>query len=39
MFTQPVPLSFIFETIGVILAVTAIFVVAVNYKTKKLKEK
>ena len=39
MFTQPVTLTFIFKTIGVILAVTAIMVVIVNYKTKKLKDK
>jgi len=34
---QPVTLTFIFQTIGIILAVTALLVVAVNFKTKKLK--
>jgi len=35
---EPVTLTFIFQTIGMILAITALFVVVVNYKTKKLKE-
>jgi len=35
---QPVTLTFIFQTIGVILALTALGIVLVNRKTKKLKE-
>jgi hypothetical protein len=35
---QPVTLTFIFQTIGVILAVIAIFVLLVNNKTKKIKK-
>jgi len=35
---QPVTLTFIFQTIGVILALTAIGIFLVNRKTKKLKE-
>lgn len=35
---EPVTLSFIFQTIGVILAVTAIGIVLVNRKTKQLKK-
>jgi len=37
--SEPVTLTFIFQTIGIILVVTALFIVAINYKTKKLKEK
>lgn len=36
--TEPVTLTFIFQTIGVILALTALAIVLINYKTKKLKE-
>jgi len=36
MMSEPVTLTFIFETIGVILAVTAVAVVLVNMKTKQL---
>jgi len=36
---EPVTLTFIFETIGVILFITAIAVVLVNKKTKQLKNK
>jgi len=36
--SEPVTLTFIFQTIGVILAITAIGIVLVNRKTKKLKE-
>ena len=35
---EPVSLTFIFQTIGVILAVTAVGVLLVNYRTKKSKE-
>ena len=35
---EPVSLTFIFQTIGVILAITAVAIVLVNRKTKKLKE-
>ena len=35
---EPVTLTFIFQTIGVILVVTAIGVVLVNKKTKSLKK-
>lgn len=35
---EPVTLTFIFQTIGVILALTAIGIVLVNQKTKKLKK-
>jgi len=37
--SEPVTLQFIFQTIGVILVCTAILVVLVNTKTKKMKEK
>jgi hypothetical protein len=37
--SEPVTLLFIFKTIGVILGITALFIVAINYKTKKLKGK
>lgn len=38
--SEPVTLTFIFQTIGVILAITAIAIVLVNKKTKNLnKEK
>ncbi|MEA2019808.1 MAG: hypothetical protein U9N59_15320 [Campylobacterota bacterium] len=36
---EPVTLTFIFQTIGVILAVTAIFVLLVNNKTKSIKKR
>ncbi len=39
MFSQPVSLAFIFATIGVILLVVALGIVAVNKKTKQIKEK
>jgi len=35
---EPVTLTFIFQTIGVVLAVTALGIVLVNRKTKKIKE-
>jgi hypothetical protein len=35
---EPVSLTFIFQTIGVILAITALGIVLVNRKTKKLKK-
>jgi hypothetical protein len=35
---EPVTLSFIFQTIGVIVVVTAIGIVLVNRKTKQLKK-
>jgi len=38
MMSEPVTLTFIFETIGVILAVTAVAVIFVNIKTKQLKK-
>jgi len=36
--SEPVTLTFIFQTIGVILLATAVAIVLINYKTKKLKE-
>jgi len=36
--SEPVGLSFIFQTIAVILAVTAIGIVLVKYKSKKIKK-
>jgi hypothetical protein len=36
---EAVTLNFIFQTIGVILIVTAICVILVNMKTKKIKNK
>jgi hypothetical protein len=36
--SEPVTLTFIFQTIGVILAITAIGVVLVNKKTRSLKK-
>ncbi len=36
--SEPVTLSFIFQTIGVILAVTAIGIVLVKYKRNKIKK-
>jgi len=35
---QPVTLTFIFQTIGVILATTAIFILLIKNRTKKIKE-
>jgi hypothetical protein len=37
--TEPVELNFIFQTIAVILIVTAISVILVNNKTKQLNKK
>jgi len=37
--SEPVTLTFIFQTIGVILAITALFVIIVNYKTKRVNAK
>jgi len=39
MLNEPVTLTFIFQTIGVILLVSAISFVLIQRKTKKLKEK
>jgi len=39
MMNQAVSLTFIFQTIGAILAISAIAVLLVNIKTKKLKNK
>lgn len=39
MFSEPVSLTFIFETIGAIFVAVAIGILLVNYRTKKLKEK
>jgi len=36
--TETVTLTFIFQTIGVILAITALAIVFIQYKTKKMKE-
>jgi len=36
--TEPVTLTFIFQTIGVILGLTGLAIVLVKYKTKKIKE-
>ena len=36
--SEPVTLSFIFQTIGVILAVTAIGIVLVKYRSNKIKK-
>lgn len=36
---EPVTLTFIFQTIGVILLGTAVAVLLINYKTKKMKDK
>ncbi len=36
--TKPVSMNFIIITIAVLLFVTAIGILAVNYKTKKMKE-
>ncbi|MEA3498893.1 MAG: hypothetical protein U9R16_07540 [Campylobacterota bacterium] len=36
--SEPVTLTFIFQTIGVILATTALFILLIKNKTKKLKE-
>jgi len=36
--SEAVTLTFIFQTIGVILAVTAVGILLVNYKTKKKEE-
>ena len=36
---QPVTLTFIFQTIGVILATTAIFILLIQNKTKNMKKK
>ena len=36
--SEPVSLTFIFQTIGMIVAVTALAIVMINYKTKKMKE-
>jgi len=35
---EPVTLTFIFQTIGVILALTGIAILGINYRTKKIKE-
>ena len=35
---QPVTLTFIFQTIGMILATTAIFILLIKNKTNKIKE-
>ena len=35
---EPVTLGFIFQTIGVILVITALGIVFVNYKTKQMKK-
>ena len=35
---EPVTLTFIFQTIGVILALTGLFVLLIKNKTKKIKE-
>jgi len=35
---EAVTLTFVFETIGVILAMTGLFVLLIKYKTKKMKE-
>ena len=36
---EPVTLAFIFQTIGVILAVTAIFILLIKNKTKNIKKR
>jgi len=36
--SEAVTLTFIFQTIGVILAVTALAIVLIRYKTQKIKE-
>ena len=36
--SEPVSLTFIFQTIGVVLLSTAFAIVLVKYRTKKLKE-
>jgi len=36
--SEPVSLTFIFQTIGVILSFTAVAILLINYKTKKIKE-
>jgi len=36
--TEPVTLTFIFQTIGVILGFTGLSILLVRYKTKKIKE-
>jgi ABC-type dipeptide/oligopeptide/nickel transport system permease subunit len=38
-FTQPVTLTFIFQTIGVILAITALGILGVKIKSKKIGQK
>ena len=35
---EAVTLTFIFETIGVILGATGLFILLIKYKTKKIKE-
>ncbi len=37
--SEPVTLTFIFQTIGVILAATAIFVLLIKNKTKNIKKR
>ena len=39
MFSEPVTLTFIFETIGLILAVTTIAIVLVKIKANKINKK
>jgi hypothetical protein len=36
--SEPVSLTFIFQTIGVILSLTAVAILLIKYKTKKIKE-
>lgn len=37
--SEPVTLTFIFQTIGIILSGTAVAVLLIMYRTKKMKEK
>jgi len=36
--SEPVTLTFIFETIAVILGLTGIAILGINYRTRKIKE-